>query len=235
VGGDMVKRICLMIFISFVFLFPLFAGDIATFENLGFSEDSRYFLFGQYGIISEESIAYGELYLVDVHKNAFAPNGVKKTSHKDIIQPGQNGQGSFYNIFRENAKLAEKYNIDHLQIGRLVYLLVDGEKPKSHIEFRDFNTGNKYAVDLYQTSYKDGGTIKASFHIIIEVIFNSGMKKSYTVGLPNYRREEILAYRIRQIILSPNEESVIFVVEKESPREDGKSVRYMVETVKISE
>lgn len=229
----MIKRIGLYIVISFVLTFTVTAGDIANFENLGFSENSKYFMFGQYGIIQGESVSYARLYVVDVSKNIFVPQGVRNFSMKEEIQPGQTGKGSFYHLFGDSVNLVDTYDINHLKIGRLVYLLVDGEFPKSHIEFRDFNTGNKFVVDLYQSSHKDGKTIAASFHIIVKVIFNNGKEKSFTVGLPDFRREGVLTYRIRQIILSPDEKSIVFVVEKESPQSEGKSIRYMVETVKI--
>jgi predicted secreted protein len=53
------------------------------------------------------------------------------------------------------------------------------------------------------------------------------------VGLPEYYRDGVSQYRISHIYLGPNEQSLVFVVQKESEIESGKNVRYMVETVAI--
>jgi predicted secreted protein len=147
--------------------------------------------------------------------------------------PGQDGSGAFYSLLTSNASLPRSYGINHLKTGRLVYLLLDGEVPKSHIEFRDFNTGNQYSINLVQMSSGEGKTVKASFHLQVTVVFSGGNVKAYTVGLPGYYRSGVKTYRIRQVILSPDEQSVVFVIEKEYPAGTGKTIRYMVETVKV--
>jgi predicted secreted protein len=67
----------------------------------------------------------------------------------------------------------------------------------------------------------------------VTINFADGTYKDYTVGRPNYKRKGVLSYRISQVILSPDEESLVFVVEKEEQDHDGVNIRYMVETVKI--
>ena len=44
----------------------LLAGDFATFQNLGFSADSKYFMFAQYGAVEKTALPYAELFVVDV-------------------------------------------------------------------------------------------------------------------------------------------------------------------------
>ncbi|HUX13687.1 MAG TPA: DUF2259 domain-containing protein [Spirochaetia bacterium] len=209
------------------------AGDVAVFVNLGFSPDSRVFMFAQYGLDVDGGKPFAELYAVNVYTNAYVPDGVKKGSFDVHIYPGQDGSGALYTLLEKNVAITEKYHIDHLALGRIVYLLVDGQEPKSHIEFRDFNTGNSYAVDLIQRAQTNGTPIGASFHIVLKATLKDGTQKSFTVGLPGFIREGVTAYRIRQIILSPDEKSLVFVVDKDYGSDQGKTVRYMVETVNI--
>ena len=60
-----------------------------------------------------------------------------------------------------------------------------------------------------------------------------GSSREYTVGLPDYYRAGVKRYRIKQVFYSPDEESLVFVLEKEELDGDGSDIRYMVETIKI--
>ena len=51
----------------------LFAIDNAEFWNLGFSNDSRYFSFGQYWVTSDRFVANAEMNVIDVANNDFVP------------------------------------------------------------------------------------------------------------------------------------------------------------------
>jgi predicted secreted protein len=209
------------------------AGDVASFVNLGFSPDSRVFMFGQYGLDVDGAKPFAELYVVNVPSNTFEPDGVKKRTFDVQLYPGQDGSGALYTMLEDNVGLIRKYHIDHLIPGRIVYLLVDGQQPKSHIEFRDFNTGNSYAVDLIQRAQTVGKPVGASYHIILTARLKDGTSRTLTVGLPGYVREGVTSYRIRQIILSPDGKSLIFIVDKEYKSDTGKTIRYMVETATI--
>ena len=210
-----------------------FAGDVATFVNLGFSSDSRVFMFGQYGIDAEDTYPYAELYTVDVANNSFLDNGVKRRSFELEPTPGQNGQGALFTMLENNRNLVRSNDIGHLRKGRIIYLLVNGEEPKSDIAFRDFETGNRFEVKLVQVKRPDTEPPSASFHIQLTAYLGDDDVKAYTVGRPGYQREDVLSYKIRKIILSPDQRSLVFVVEKETAAENGSSVRYMVETVRF--
>lgn len=211
----------------------LCAGDVANFVNLGFSEDAETFMFGQYGIDSEESKPFAELYAVDVAENVFETDGVKRQTYDVELSPGMDGSGALYTILGDSASLVDRYEINHLTPGRIVYLLVNGEEPESSIDFRDFNTGNRFQVELVQSKRGSGNDVRAAFHIQLSVTFADGTVEARTVGLPNYYRDGVSQYRISHIYLGPNEQSLVFVVQKERLRESGKTVRYMVETTAI--
>jgi len=233
----MTKRVGLILICTVLFCFSaggdLFGGDIATFVNLGFSDDSRYFMFGQYGILEEQSRPYAEIYMVDVGANDFTTGGVKKRTFDGPVQPGQVGLGALLNLLESSTSLTSRFGIDHLNTGRLLYILLNGEEPKSLLNFRDFNTGSHYTIHLIQAEYGSGETVSASFHIDMKVTSASGNTRHFIVGIPNYRRKNVKNYRIKQITLSPDEESIIFLIEKEEKDTAGSNIRYMVETVRI--
>ena len=211
----------------------LCAGDVANFVNLGFSQDAETFMFGQYGIDSEESKPFAELYAVDVAENVFETDGVKRQTYDVELSPGMDGSGALYTLLGDSASLVDRYEINHLTPGRIVYLLVNGEEPESSIDFRDFNTGNRFQVELVQSKRGSGDNVRAAFHIQLSVTFADGTVEARTIGLPNYYRDGVSQYRISHIYLGPNEQSLVFVVQKERLRESGKTVRYMVETTAI--
>lgn len=231
----MAKRYLLLSILMFVFALCAAAGDIATFVNLGFSSDSQTFMFSQYGINAKNSLPFAHLYVVDVPENDFVPGGVIREEFETEINPGQDGSGAFYSVLGDHVDLVETYDIQHLSQGRLVYLLVNGAVPKSHIEFRDFNTGNRYEINLVQMAIGEGSDARAAFHIQLSVFRPDGSVDAHTVGLPGFYRDGVSTYRIKQVVLAPDERSVVFVVEKESVSDRGKTVRYMVETVSTSD
>ena len=229
----MQKRVILIGVLILSVIVPLAAGDVATFVNLGFSEDSSVFMFGQYGVIDGEERPYAEIYTVNVHKNAFVPDGVTKKVYTDEVQPGQDGSGALFNLFHQVEPQVSKYSVDHLKTGRLVYVHVDGDKPKERIEFRDFYRGDSYVLTLVQQNFGTDRDVSASFHINLAVTSKSGSTRTYTLGLPDYRRDGVISYRIQEVFFSPAESGLVVVMEKELWSEQGKNIRYMVETTTL--
>lgn len=227
------RKICIALLISLLTGGALFAGDVANFVNLGFSEDSNTFMFGQYGVRSHDTRAYAEIYTVDVAKNRFVKGGVEKNVFDTEIESGQNGRGALFELLHEVEPLVDRYDIRHLATGRVVYLLIDGDEPKKRLEFRDFYRGDSYVLTLVQQKLGDGDDVKASFHINLSVTNREGETDTYTLGLPDYARDGVLSYRIKQVFFSPDEGGIVCVVEKHMQAEGGKNIRYMVETVQI--
>jgi predicted secreted protein len=226
-----VKRIfiiCLVLLSSSL----LFGGDIAKFANLGFSDDSRYFMFGSYGVTEDGAKQYAELHVVDVAGNRFVPEGSYQQIYDEQPDPGQDGFGAMLTLYNDNVESTKTYRVNHMKSGRLLYLLVDGKEPKPVLSFRDFGTGRSYRVELTQSVYGADKQVSASFHINLAVTSSSG-DKHYTIGLPNYRRDGVQAYRIKRIFSSPDDESLVFVVEKAEYADSGFDVRYMVESVEL--
>lgn len=232
------RRIMLKRFLFFciacLIVLPVFAGDISTFVNLGFSPDSKYFMFGFYGIEQKEFYPYSSLYVVDVRKNEFTVNGEFSEIYEKQIQPGQTGLGALLTLLDDTASETDRYNIDHLVLGRPLYILFNGVEPKDKLEFRDFSKGNHLLIHLIQQQFGSGEEISSSFHINLTVTQKDGTTDTFTIGLPNYKRDGVKRYRIRQVLLSPDENGLVFVVEREEIGKDGDNIRFMVETVYLN-
>ncbi len=209
-----------------------FAGDIASFVNLGFSEDGRYFMFGQYGI-NEETFPYAEIYTVDVPANNFVTGGVFAKEYALPVNPGQEGQGALFTLLHTARDHVKKYRINHMKPGRILYLLINGDEPKSGLSFRDFQSGNRYSVDLIKSSRGSGENVESAFHIALSITRPSGVRTDYTIGRPGYYRNGVREYQIRSIYISPDEGSLVFVIEREETDTGGANIRYMVETTDI--
>jgi len=215
----------LLLFIPFF----IFGGDIASFVNLGFSNDARYYMFAQYGI-NEKYYPYTELYTVDVRQNKFTQDGVKKAEFKAAVETSQDGSGAFYSIMNDISPLGMKYDINHMKTGRVLYVLLNGEEPKQNLKFRDFYSDVQYTVELNQSVFSTKSETSASFHIILTLEKKNAQKKTYTIGLPDLKRKNVKSYKIRQILLGPDDKALVFIIEKEELAKDGYNIRYMVET-----
>ena len=208
----------------------LSAGDFATFQNLGFSQDGGHFMFAQYGAVEKTALPYAELFVVDVAANSFVSGGVKRATYNHPIQPGLDGQGALFNLLSDSVDLKKRWGINHVLTGRLVYILLDGAEPKSQLEFRDFQDKKKYRITLVQSSRGDGTEVSSCFHLLVTVERADGQFTTHTVGLPEYWRKGVRRYRIKQVLLAPDERSVVIVVEREEQDSTGVNIRYMVET-----
>ena len=210
-----------------------FAGDVADYVNLGFSDNSEYFMFGLYGIEYKSSNPYAEIYTVEVLKNQYAEKGVYQKTFETTIKPGQDGSGAIYNLLSENHDQIKSFDVNHLNKGRIVYLLINGAEPKNTLEFRDFKNNGRYKVELVQTQFGTDKEPSAAFHIDLTVTDRTNTIKRYKIGLPDYQRKNVRKYRIKQVMFAPDEKSLVFVVEKELLDGAGPSIRYMVETVNL--
>jgi predicted secreted protein len=229
----MAKRLILVGTLFLLAVGAVWAGDVAQFVNLGFSGDSRYFMFAQYGVIEKTDAPYAELFVVDVPANDFTPHGVLKVSYTSAVEPGDRGDGALFNLMEDAVGVKRQYRIDHLITGRLLYLLVDGGEPNDTLEFRDFQTGNSYSMKLLQSVTGTGREISSSYHIDLDVKDKSGKIKNLTVGNPSIRRTGVQGYHITQVVLAPDGKSLVFVIQRAELDTKGSNVRYMIETIAL--
>lgn len=218
----------------------LMAGDLAVLENLGFSPDGRYFMFGQHVLVTDAGQAYAELAVVDVPRNDFVSGGWKKSSWDVRILPNQESRGALYELMSDSVDLKKRYGISHLEQGRLLYTRNNGDDEMMNtgdeeveavpaLNFRDFERGREFMLALYLEN-AEGDETAAGFHIEMNVTDSNGSSNDYVVGREGYMRAGVVAYSIVRVWTGPDGKSLIIVVAKES---EDLSVRYMVETLSL--
>nr|AGS52641.1 hypothetical protein [uncultured bacterium contig00043] len=231
----LLKKIILIISALLLCAAGLWAGDVASFVDLGFSPDGRTYMFGQYGVLSPSLRPWAELYIVDMRTNNFVPNGRASITETSPIKAGQDGSGTFYQLVSGSAALANRYGVNFQNQGLPLYISRD-ENPSSDggkIDFRDFISGKSYKAELVQYVEGSGQNIRSSFYISLESSSPSGSSKKYTVGTPQLKRPGIVSYNIKRVIIDGGGESLIFVIEMKRVTDTGYDIRYMVEAQRL--
>ena len=90
-----------------------FAGDAASFVDIGFSEDGKTYIFGTYGKTDKNYEPWAEIYTVDVAANEFVKGEVFK-SKKGDVSPNASGKDAFDKLKSSTEWKIGKYN----EIGR---------------------------------------------------------------------------------------------------------------------
>ena len=212
------------------------AGDVARFTNLGFSPDSGVFMFAQYGINHPEGKPFAEIYTVDVPRNVFVTGAVERRIFDKAVTAGQDGSGALFTLLPPLHSTVRDHEIDHLDQGRIIYLLVNGEgdEPRSRIEFRDFRTGTRYTISITQNARGRGVDGSAAFHLNLTARYTDGTIVEQRVGRPDFYRDGVNRYRVGRVIIAPDNRSLVIVMERITDISGGRRIRYMVETVRLS-
>ena len=227
------KRSTAIVLVLLTSVVSVYAGDVAQFINLGFSPDSRIFMFAQHGITRDDGNPYAEIFTVNVPQNTFVSSGLASQVFDVEISPGQDGSGALFALLPEMRSIVDRYHINHLRQGRLIYLFVNGEEQRPEIQFRDFETGDRFRITMTQEARGSGPSGSAAFHLNVHVTYTDGSTIQRTVGRPTLFRDGVNRYRVKQVIVSPNEESLVMVVERITDTASGQRIRYMVETVHL--
>jgi len=230
---------CLFAILVFGVAAGLWAGDVAVFKNLGFSPDSRYFQFAQYGIDATTQNPWVETYTVDVIKNDFTPGGKARSAFPVGVTLGDDGLKGLFSHLEKYGAERKKWGLDYLQQGRPVYFRVTGEASASdydNLQVLDYKTGRQYTVSTKKTITPKGSTVSSSFYLNLDVKDKDGkVLGTYKVGNPKVVRPGVQNYTVVQMILTPNERSLIFVIEKEeNDGQGGLNLRSMVETITLA-
>jgi predicted secreted protein len=229
----MIRRGLFAALAALISIIPVFAGDIATFANLGFSPDSAYFMFGQYGVDSSTSKPWAELYLVDTRKNDFVVKGQIRRIFDARLEAGQSPEGALFALFAESASQARSLKIDHLATGRLIYVLIDGQEVPQNLSFRDFKTEASWEISMNKSILEDKSGPKSSFGLSVSVTSKDGGVRRVTAGNPEIKRAGVKDYIIRRAIIAPDEKTLVLIIEKQMAEKGDQSVRYMIETLKL--
>jgi predicted secreted protein len=230
----MVLKKIMLIMTGIVLVSGLWAGDSASFVDLGFSPDGRVYMFAQYGVESAGLRPWADLFVVDVPGNIFVSGGKISYTHNSPIQAGQDGSGALYRLIAGNSGLADRYGISFPNQGQPLYISLDLNPPASgeRIEFRDFESGASYRAQLVSSVEGSGRNLKSSFYITLERA-GAGAGKTYTVGTPGIKRPLVASYNIKRVIVDPRGDSLIFVIEMKKLGDGGADIRYMVEALRL--
>ena len=229
------KTVFLILIILLTCVSTLWAGDTAVFVDLGFSPDGRTYMFGQHGVLSPSLRPWAELFVVDVARNSFVPNGRASFTQDTPIRAGQDGSGIFHRLVSDHSGVSSRHGIDFQNQGQPLYIsrnenpLPRGER----IEFRDFMSGNSYRAELIPTITGSGQNVSSRFQINLEAAFPNGQVRTYTIGTPGFVRQRIAQYNIKRVLIDPSGNSLIFVIEMRRTAATGFDIRYMIEAVRL--
>jgi len=228
------KIIILKLTVILTCVSALWAGDIAVFADLGFSPDGRTYMFGQHGVLSPSLHPWADLYIVDVAGNVFVQNGRISFTQNIPIRAGQDGSDILHQLISSNSSLISRHNIDTRNQGLPLYVSRDAAPPArgETINFRDFLSGREFTAQLVPTITGSGQNLSSRFHINLEVV-QDGRVRTYTVGTPNFSRQQIIQYNFKRVLTDMSGESLVFVIEMRRIAANGYDIRYMVETVRL--
>jgi predicted secreted protein len=210
----------------------IWAGDTASFVDLGFSPDGKTYMFAQYGVKSKTLKPWADLFVVDVLRNNYVNGGKLSYIHNSPVVSGQDGSGALYRILAQNASLAEKYRVNYCFQGQPLFIAIDTNSSGT-IGFRDFESGASYRASLVSYVEGSGQAIKSSFYINLERTSRDGSKKSYIVGTPQIKRPLITSYKIQKVMIAPHDGSMILVIEMKTLDGEDYNIRYMVEALRL--
>jgi predicted secreted protein len=213
----------------------LWAGDSASFVDLGFSPDGNIYVFAQYGVKSDRLNPWADLFVVDVAQNDFVPEGRISYTHDRPIEAGQDGSGALYRVIAKNAGIVERYEVAYPDQGQPLYIALNGDPSYDGeaINFRDFVSGTSYRASLVEKISGSGNNVRSSFFINLESVDIDGDVKNFTIGTPDLERSAVFSYRIKKVLVAPSGNSLIFVVEMKRHGENGPDIRYMIEALRF--
>jgi predicted secreted protein len=234
----MIKRFFCILLILYVPTVMLWAGDVATFANMGFSDDGRFFFFSQYGYSESQRQVYAQAIFVNTATNKYAPNGFHNHALRSAPQSGDTMDGAFLELVERLASVRNEYRINFANKGRILFAsslmreraLANNTTPSDSLSFRDFQQNRSFQVALNQNV---ANPLRSTFHIDLTLTSASGEIYKYKIGNPEFSRH-VSRYTIDRVIVSPDDSTLIFVVAMRIPTPQSTyDIRYMVEAIQI--
>ncbi len=217
----------------------LSAGDVATFVDKGFSDDGKYYVFGQYGKTDKKFQGYAEIYQVDIAANDYVDAGLFKTK-PTAVTADKNGIDVYNALEAKSFYYYKDLKTTVATPDQVLYILDDVTKTGTDkIVFTDFASSDiefpdTYEIQLIPTVKGSGKTCKSSFYINVEKKDADGnVIYSKQVGTPSINRKGVTGYKIERIFSDKTQQNFIFVIEKIMEDDTGISIRYMVEAAEM--
>lgn len=217
----------------------VFAGDVATFVEKGFSSDGKSYVFGQYGRTDNKFQGWAEIYHVDIASNDFVDGGVFKIN-PTAVTADKTGKEVYDSLEAKSYFYLKGVDCKETGPEEVLYICDDPKKKgNDEIVFKDFKNSkidaqNTYHVQLVSDVKGSGKDVRSSFFIQLELEDADGkilLRKK--IGSPEIVRKGISGYKIERILCDESGKSMIFVVEKMQEDSNGTSVRYMVEAAAL--
>lgn len=237
--SGMMKR-GLLIILAVLCAALLYAGDVAAFDDIGFSADGKTYVFGQYGITDKTFQGYAELYAVDIDSNEFVPSGIYRTQASSATA-GKGGREVYDALVEKNAAWLSKWNAAPAGIMNTLFMRTDEAKnvtaPIVVNDYEHSEEGNlcSYTFTLVPFVQGSGDAAVSSFYINVEKKDADGNQiLKFVAGSPDVKRKGVSGYAIDKIMCDDAGSRFVIVVEKISDEGTAPSVRYMVETFKLN-
>lgn len=226
--------ICVFMFLSTLLL----AGDVTVFVDLGFSQDGKEYVFAQYGSLDRSQQGFADIYTVDIPKNDYIDAGCFNTFPS--AQTAKKSGLSVYNaLFAKNSNYFNKLSLQVANLENTIYIKNNKKNPLDEIVFKDFEGSTKenpltYYIRLIPWYSEKPAVLESSFFISLEKRNkNETVLEKQVAGNPAIKRNGVTGYSIERIIQSPDQKSLIFIIEKTIVTATGTSIRYMVEALQI--
>lgn len=233
------KKILLCGVLALSCVISSFAGDVATFVDKGFSEDGKYYIFGQYGKTDKKFQGWAEIYQVDIEANDYVESGLFKIKPSSVTY-NKSGREVFEALEAKCFYYYSKIKSETPEIDNVLYILDDVNKTGTdEIVFKDFSGSeienpDSYEIRLIPTINGKGVNAKSSFYIDLKKVDAEGnVIMTQKIGSPNIVRKGVSNYKIERIFCDKTKKNMIFIIEKMVEDETGVSIRYMVEAAKI--
>ena len=233
------KKIVLAVLALLVGSVNLFAGDVATFVDRGFSVDGKYYVFGQYGKTDKKFQGWADIYQVDIEKNDYVSKGVFKIK-PSAVTSDKSGLEVYESLEAKNFYYLKDLNCEKPNADQVLYILEDIKKTGTdEIVFTDFRSSeienqDTYHINLVPTVKGSGKNVKSSFYILLEKKDSEGnIILNKKIGSPDIVRKGVYNYKIERIFCDKSGQNLIFVIEKMIEDDTGVSIRYMIEATKF--
>lgn len=236
----MKRRIFCTAFAAF-FAFALYAGDSAVLVDNGFSEDGKYYIFGQYGKTDKKFQGWAEIFIVDVAANDYVDKGVFRTK-PSAVTADKSGKDVYEALAGKSYFETRKYNCSPANPDRILYIRENEDKlGADEIVFQDFISSVSrdqavYSVKLIPTVNGKGLESSSSFYIELRKKDANGKTAAYQkIGSPNIVRKGVTGYKIERIVCDKTGHNLVFMVEKTVEDKTGVNIRYMIETAVLAD
>ena len=230
----MIKKVVFLFLIVLGIQAAVFAGDRAEFINLGFSDDSSAFLFGQYGKNESGTLLYADIVYHDLVSGENSSELSLSKTYPDSQRSGNNGLSALLMSLKEYNSIYS-VDIDYNKTGTTLYFQLPGQTTSDTISFSDYQVGIIYSVStVMRPQVREPGTNTALAITLFQTL-QDGAQRRFEAGSFIKPIENVYDFQLKQIVVSPQRNYVVLVFQTtEFDKENNTTnIRYYIDSVKI--